>query len=184
MILKKEFYFVRHGQTDHNIKSNLFEGVLPEDIDLNQTGRNQAKAIEPVIATLPITTVCTSPMKRAQETKKIITKRLEASHHCINNLTECTDEIWCEMEALGMCSSLPLEGGVRLFMDRVREGINEALSLPGTSLIVAHGGIHWAMCYMMGIESHDWSIENCSIVHFSYNAQNIPKWVARKLLRY
>jgi len=179
MILKKEFYFVRHGQTDHNIKPNRFEGILPEDIHLNETGRNQAKAIEPVIATLPITTICASPMKRAQETKKIISTRLEATHHCIDYLTECTGEIWCEMAALGMSSSLPLEGRVRLFMDRVQVGINEALSLPGTSLIVAHGGIHWAICCMMGIESHDWSIENCAIVHFSYNAQN--KWVARKL---
>lgn len=179
LILKKEFYFVRHGQTDHNIKANRFEGTVLEDIHLNETGRNQAKAIESIIATLPITTVCASPMKRAQETKEIITTKLQAPHHCIDLLTECTGEIWYGMVELGMSSPPPLEGKVRLFMDRVREGMNQALSLPGPSLIVAHGGIHWAICCMMKIESHDWSIENCAIVHFSCNEEN--KWIAKKL---
>lgn len=72
MILTKEFYFVRHGQTDHNIHDGKHKDGHPEDIPLNKTGGNQALAIKLLIALLPVQTVCCSLMKRAQKTKKII----------------------------------------------------------------------------------------------------------------
>lgn len=178
MILQKEFYFIRHGQTDHNISKANLKGDHP-DIPLNETGRSQAKSAEPIIASLPIRTVCSSPLKRVQETKEIITSRLEVTHHTIDDLRECPSQIWKEMARLGMYSSLPQDGVVRHFMDRVRNGINQALSLPGPSLIVAHGGIHWAICCLMGIQEHEWSIDNCAPVHFLIVDNG--KWFAKKL---
>ena len=83
-------------------------------------------------------------MERAQETKKIIAARLQAPHHQIEDLGECSSKVWRNMASLGMYSAVPLEGEVRFFMDRVRSGLNHALGLPGPSLIVAHGGVHWA----------------------------------------
>ncbi len=179
MIQKKEFYFIRHGQTDHNIHDGKHKDDHPEDIALNETGRNQALAIEPIIALLPIQTICCSPMKRAQETKEIITARLEVPHHEVPLLGECTAKIWKEMAALGMYSSPPTIGVAKLFMDKVKEGINQALTMPGPSLVVAHGGVHWALCSLLGIESHPWAIDNCTLVHFS--SENHGKWVAKKL---
>ncbi len=178
MILKKDFYFVRHGQTDHNIGKGNLKVDHPEDIALNDTGRNQAQNIEPIIAALPIRTVCSSPMKRVQETKSIITPKLQADHFTINHFTECSAKIWHEMVTYGMFNPLPSEGDVRLFMDRIREGINQALALPSPTLIVAHGGTHWALCCMLGITTHNWSISNCEVVHFSCEPQG---WTARKL---
>ena len=58
MILHKEFYFVRHGQTDHNLLEGRDKGDHPDDISLNETGKNQAKFIHSIISTLPIKTVC------------------------------------------------------------------------------------------------------------------------------
>ena len=179
MILKKEFYFVRHGQTDHNILEGEVKGDHPEDIPLNTVGKNQAAAIEPMIALLPIQTICTSPMKRAQETKEIIAARLSVPHYEIGNLGECSGKIWKEMARLGMYSPFPNNGEVRLFMERVRDGINHALSLTGPSLIVAHGGVHWAICCMLGIENHEWAVSNCTVVHFSIGTHE--KWIATKL---
>lgn len=179
MILQKEFYFIRHGQTDHNILEGQKQGDHPGDIPLNATGRNQAKLIEPIISSLPIQTVCSSPLKRAQETKLLITLNLQVSHHEINDLEECSVQIWKEMSRLGMYSSLPKEGTVRQFTDRVRNGINQALSLPGPSLIVAHGGVHWAICGLLGIEEHEWAIGNCIPVHFLIVDNG--KWIAKKL---
>ncbi|MGE5195709.1 MAG: histidine phosphatase family protein [Anaerolineae bacterium] len=179
MILQKEFYFIRHGQTDHNISLANSKGDHPKDIPLNETGRSQAKLIEPTISALPIKTVCSSPLRRAQETKEIITSRLQVDHHEIHDLGECSAQIWKEMSQLGMYSSLPKEGLARQFMDRVRNGINQALSLPGPSLIVAHGGVHWALCCLMGIDEHEWAISNCIPVHFLIG-QN-EKWIAKKL---
>lgn len=180
MILQKEFYFVRHGQTDHNILQGKQNENHPEDIPLNDTGRNQAKAIEPTISSLPIQTICASPLKRAQETKGIITSKFQVPHHAIHDLSECSTAIWKEMARLGMYSSLPEEGPVRQFMDRVRNGIDQALVLPGPSLVVAHGGVHWAICCLMGIEQHEWAIGNCIPVHFLVDENG--KWIAKKLV--
>lgn len=179
MIAQKEFYFIRHGQTDHNIPPVNLKTDHPADISLNETGRSQARFIEPIISSLPIQTVCSSPLKRVQETKEIITSRLQASYYEINDLGECSALIWKEMIRLGMYSSLPKEGLVRYFMDRVRNGINQALMLPGPSLIVAHGGVHWAICCLMRIEEHEWAIGNCVPVHFLIGKKG--KWTVKKL---
>lgn len=179
MILKQEFYFVRHGQTDHNLLEGKEKGDHTSDIPLNQTGRDQAVAIEPIIARLPIKTICVSPMKRAQETKNIIVPRLQAPHHEIDDLGECNASIWKEMVRLGMYSPIPNAGEVNLFMQRIRKGLNQALSLPGPSLIVAHGGVHWAICCLMNIKAHAWRLENCEIVHFSID--DAGQWIAKKL---
>ena len=179
MVLKKEFYFVRHGQTDHNLLEGRHKGDHSAEIPLNKTGREQALAIEPIISLLPIRTICASPMERAQETKKIIAARLQAPHHQIDDLGECSSQVWRNMSTLGMYSAVPLEGEVRLFMDRVRSGLNRALALPGPSLVVAHGGVHWAACCLMGIQNHEWAIHNCGVVHFSVDTEG--KWIASKL---
>jgi probable phosphoglycerate mutase len=180
MILQKEFYFVRHGQTDYNLLEGKHKGDHPGDISLNETGRNQAKLIQPTISALPIKTVCSSPLKRVQETKEIITSNLQVNHHEISDLGECSAQIWKEMAQFGMYSHLPAEGVVRQFIDQVQNGVNQALSLPSPSLIIAHGGVHWAICCLIGINEHEWTINNCIPVHFSIG--NHGKWIAKKLI--
>lgn len=179
MILKKEFYFIRHGQTDHNISEKKGKEDHPFDIPLNQTGTNQAQAAEPLIACLPIRTICCSPMRRAKETKEIITLRLQADHHEILELGECTAKIWKNLYGLGQNSSIPAEGDSLAFINQVRQGLNKALALPGPLLIVAHGGVHWAISYLMNIQNHEWAIENCKIIHFSIGSDD--QWKAKKL---
>lgn len=180
MILRKEFYFVRHGQTNHNLLEGKHKGDHPGDIPLNETGRTQAKLIQPTISTLPIKTVCSSPLKRAQETKEIITSNLQVNHHEIYDLGECSAQTWKEMAQFGMYSPLPTGGAARQFIERVRNGINQALSLPSPSLIVAHGGVHWAICCLIGINEHEWAINNCVPVHFSVETNE--NWIAKKLI--
>ncbi len=172
MILKKGFYFVRHGQTDHN------KGILTddhEDISLNETGIEQARNIEPIIAGLPVQSVCFSPLKRAIETKEIITKRLSATHFEIPNLTECNGDVWSMMTEIGEQAFISEEKAIQIFMQKTLQGINEALAMPGPVLIVAHGGIHWAMCCLMGIND-DWFIDNC--VPLQYSIADDGKWTA------
>jgi uncharacterized phosphatase len=178
-ILQAEFYFIRHGQTDHNCSSSNLKEDHPGDISLNATGRVQAQCVAPLLSALPIKTICSSPLRRAQETKEIATAQLEAEHFAIDDLGECSAQIWKEMAQRGMHAELPHAGMVRQFMDRVLRGINQALSLPGPTLVVAHGGVHWALCCLMGIEEHEWSIGNCVPVHFRWDAEG--KWIAKKL---
>jgi uncharacterized phosphatase len=179
MIVQKEFYFVRHGQTDHNLLECKDKGDHPHDIPLNATGKAQAAAIIPIVSSLPVQTICASPMRRAQETKEIAAASLQAVHCNVEDLGECTMEIWRELVKWGMNSPLPADGSARHFIERVRRGLNHALSLPGPVLIVAHGGVHWATCCLMGIETHSWVIENCGIVHFSYREEE--QWTATRL---
>lgn len=177
MILKKEFYFIRHGQTDGNL--NYLSKTSHGDIPLNKTGIAQAKEIEPLIARLPIQNVCCSPLKRAKQTKEICCTNLGSiNHHELPNLTECNPEIWQRMTTLGAEARNCPKEPVFSFMQRVLVGINEALSMEGPVLIVAHGGIHWAICCFMQIE-HDWIIDNCVPVHFSWVSD---RWIERKLV--
>jgi uncharacterized phosphatase len=179
MLLKKEFYFVRHGQTDHNLLPDDCDEDQPDNLPLNATGRQQAQTIAPLIASLPIQTVCSSPTARTQETKQIITAQLQVNHYAIDDLTECSMKIWQNMSQLGRYGSPSSVGGVGRFINRVQKGINRALSFPGPTLIIAHGGIHWATCYLMEIENHEWIIDNCGVIHFTIGKTG--KWSATQL---
>jgi probable phosphoglycerate mutase len=179
MMTKKEFYFVRHGQTDHNLLEGDAKGDHLGHIPLNQTGIQQAASIESIISLLPIQTICASPMKRAQQTREIIAKQLEAPHYVIDNLGECSLKIWKAMSSLGMGISVPEHGDAADFFKQVQKGMNQALSMPGPILIVAHGGIHWAVCCLLKIKNHPWTLENCGIVHFQCNDSD--EWTALRL---
>lgn len=173
-----EFYFVRHGQTDHNISPSRTRTDQPADIPLNETGRAQAKQIAPIIESLPIQTLCASPLRRVQETKELIAPNLRVPYRAIPELGECGAATWNAMAEMGMYYPLPEDGIVRAFMDRVQKGLHEALAQPGPTLIIAHGGVHWALCCLLGIQDHSWAVPNCAPVHF---VQKEGKWVATKL---
>jgi len=165
-----EFYFVRHGQTDYNVSPTKVDHT---DVSLNAVGWSQAHALEPLIRTLPIRSVCHSPLKRVLETKDVIASQHSAMHHVIEELTECSGQIWDDMT-----SGINGEH-VSCFIQRAVKGINRALEKPGPILIVAHGGIHWAFCSAMKIPNHTWLIGNCELVHFSHHE---GQWKARPLL--
>lgn len=64
-----KLYVVRHGQTDWNVLEKL-QGKT--DIELNQTGINQAKKTQEELANLLFDVIITSPLKRAKKTAEII----------------------------------------------------------------------------------------------------------------
>lgn len=178
MIIKKEFYFIRHGQTDYNVSEHKVDYV---DVSLNSVGLQQAQSLEPLVATLPIRSICFSPLKRAKETKESVAVRLQAAQLEIPELGECSAQVWNEMTQFGSCPQIQHSSDhVKAFIQRTLKGINQALTCEGPVLIVAHGGIHWAMCYLMGITDHTWSIGNCLPVHFFTSDEN--QWKA-KILR-
>lgn len=162
----KEFYFVRHGQTDHNLVEGEHKGDHLSHIPLNATGRAQAAAIEPLIASLPIQSICVSPMLRAKETKEISTQQLKAPHIEIEELGECTRLIWKRISQLKVRSAMPEEKEASDFIQQVKKGLHQALSHSSPTLIVSHGGVYWTTCWLLNIESHPWSIDNCGVVHF------------------
>lgn len=177
MIEKKEFYFIRHGQTDYNVSNAK---VNHEDVSLNSTGLKQAQTVEPIFAKLPVKSICHSPLKRVKETTSIISSRLQATHYEIPDLSECTMEIWTDMTEYGVKAYQSPIQHVRAFIEQTLNGVNHSLSQEGPVLVVAHGGVHWAICCLMEIAGHDWFIDNCLPVHFYPDASG--NWMARKLV--
>ncbi len=177
MIQQKEFYFIRHGKTDYN---TTYQKIDHEDVSLNGSGLKEALKIEPLISKLPIKTVCCSPLKRAKDTKEIVSTHLVATHHELVELGECTHRIWRDMLCNGAEAKNSREAHVRSFIHRAKCGLNKVLSLQGPSLIVSHGGIHWAFCCLMELSDHNWVIDNCIPVHFFPDTNG--KWKAQRLI--
>lgn len=174
----QSFYFVRHGETDHNRIEGIHKGDHPEDISLNLKGREQAIQLEPLIASLPIQAVCASKMRRVQETKEIITRRLIVPHHEISGFSECSALIWKAMTEPGIYTRPSHEHALH-FIEKVQQGLSQALALPNPCLIIAHGGVHWAICCLLNIRNHSWMLKNCGLVYFS--TRNNQEWIAKSL---
>lgn len=62
-------YLIRHGETDWNTNGR-WQGVLP--IDLNDTGREQARRLASVLQHEEIEAIYTSDLSRAEETARIV----------------------------------------------------------------------------------------------------------------
>ena len=172
MIPKKDFYFIRHGQTDHN---KLLTKTDHGDISLNLTGKEQARNIAPLVSQIPLQTICYSPLKRAKETKELILP--EREHIELDALGECRAEIWSEMTSLHADAYRKGSLVTRNFLQQVKHGLNQALEQIGPVLIVAHGGVHFTICHWMNIPEHSWVIGNCQLVHFSTD-KSTDEWKA------
>ena len=170
MIKQRQFYFLRHGETDFNARKILHDET---DIPLNEKGRSQANQIKPVISSLPVQTICVSPLLRAIETAEIAAGDLSCNVVVVEELRECSGSEWLKMVANEPCKH------VQAFMKRVLAGINKALSFPGPVLIISHGGVHWALCHQIDVTGHEKKIGNCVPVHFSYTQQSA--WDAARL---
>ena len=69
-------YLIRHGQTDWNLQGKL-QGR--EDIELNDAGRKQAEKSALALKDTGVKFILTSPLIRAVETARIISKAIEGS---------------------------------------------------------------------------------------------------------
>lgn len=158
----KKFYFLRHGQTDWNKE---YRCMGSQDIPLNETGRQQTLQAQNHCHSLGITTICTSPLKRAHETALLIQKKLNCSLVIIDDLRECCWgereggcylnsknrgvshwERWIKGEEVYQNSETPEQ-----FFIRVQSGVSQALHHQDTILIVSHSGVYRAIEQLFGI---------------------------------
>lgn len=169
----RSFYFVRHGETDWN-KEHIFQG--PNDVPLNDLGRQQAMELNNKIQGLDITHIFSSPLSRAKETADILAGPRNINVEIINELAECQSAETAKYllrakEIVNMPSFERMPENTESpkdFIDRVYSGLDMALSLSHgqTPLIVAHGGTCGALFEKLNLQPV--KTPNCCLFCFKY----------------
>jgi probable phosphoglycerate mutase len=153
MLIRKPFYFIRHGETEWNLK-RLIQGHT--DIPLNENGINQAKNSIPYLKNLKIDRLISSPFIRAKHTAEIINQQLKLVIHFEHDLKERNWGVFEGIVYNGILSNLKDEdtpqGAETLteFKNRVVSSINKILKDDLTPLIVAHGGVFVILATLFG----------------------------------
>lgn len=150
------FYFIRHGQTDWNVKK-MIQGHT--DIPLNAHGIAQAQEATALLANLGITRIVSSPLARAHKTANIINEILHVPLHTHNGLKELrlgslegTIKTTSALSHIHTNYTQMAQGSecVDAFKKRIADTLHEMLHLDHVTLIVAHGGVYWALMHMLG----------------------------------
>jgi broad specificity phosphatase PhoE len=151
MLTRQPFWFLRHGQTDWN-RTGRCQGR--RDVPLSMQGEAEAHAAAPHLKSLGIDAICSSPLKRAHNTAEIIGRALGLPVLDVPGLEEMDVgpfegiadyswvSAWREDKAVD---------GIEPFPDvrkRVAAAANRALGTANHVLIVAHGGVFWALQHL------------------------------------
>ncbi len=183
-----KIYVMRHGQTDWNVEGKA-QGRT--DIELNNTGIEQARQAKEQIEKYKIDLIICSPLKRARKTAEIVNetanckiinderiiersfgcmegkkgeewkKIMEDKKHTISNYNLCENEQNIE-PMKEMCTR------VWNLLDEVKENYNDK-----NILLVTHGGTCRAInAYFNGIGEDGYvqgvDIKNCEIKEYEY----------------
>lgn len=149
----KRVWLVRHGETDWN-RAGRFQGHT--DVELNDVGREQARAVVDKLRALKVERVTSSDLRRARETAEILAAELpavlaphepdlrERSYGAFEGLTrdECAEkypEIW-NAHARGHFVDVPGAEPRDQVVERIVRGVTRVVETHGDIVIVSHGG--------------------------------------------
>lgn len=153
MIARRSFWFLRHGETEWN-RAGRWQGST--DIPLSARGEEQARSAIPYLEPLAIEAIRASPLRRARRTADIVAEVLALPVVEVPGLEEFSIgpheggsgnhwlDAWRADEAVPGVESFPA------FRRRVADAVNTALGQAGSVLIVAHGGVFWALERLCG----------------------------------
>ncbi len=184
-----DIILARHGETEWNV-GEVFRGRA--DIDLNETGRKQAKLLGVYLGENIIEAVYSSPLKRALNTAKAI-----AGHHHLGveitpHLNDLNFGEWEGLQVEEVKQKYPrpfqlwavqpekvqLPGGETLdeVRDRSMKVVHGAtVSHSGTVVLVTHRVvIKVLVCALLGLDnSHFWNVmvDTCGLTTFRYERE-------------
>ncbi|MDF2965955.1 MAG: histidine phosphatase family protein [Rickettsiaceae bacterium] len=169
LLIRKPFYFIRHGATDWNQQRKV---MGQQDIPLNEEGRQQAISAVEILKNLAIDQIIHSPLIRAVETAQIINSFLQIRIISIPGLRESGKGIIegkTKQEVDGikewLAGRTPRGAEhVAFFNKRIIKTLNHILSSDKVPLIVSHSGVFKAIASLLGfsgIHTH-----NCAIYSF------------------
>jgi broad specificity phosphatase PhoE len=174
------FYFIRHGQTDWNLKG-MIQGAT--DIPLNETGHAQARSAIPSLLGKGISRIASSPLVRAHKTAEIINEHLGVPLHIVDGLKERSVGVlegtikspdWTYSRA-----SIEEGEHVDEFEERIVSALHEILDPDHTTLIVAHGVVYSAIMEMLGFKEH--LSDNCVPYLFVPPTKKRDAWTVHQL---
>jgi broad specificity phosphatase PhoE len=168
-----EVLLVRHGETDDNA-ADRFQGRI--DTPLNDRGREQSRALGPVLAGEGLRALYTSPLARARETAEIVGALLGLEPILDPRLMEADAGTWA-----GMLSADIIAADAAAFRDwrarrrgfrfpggesveeqdaRVAAALLDVAAGPLPALVVTHGG---AIRAVAGIDLPGGRVPNCVV---------------------
>ena len=178
MLPRQPFYFLRHGETDWN-KARRLQGLT--DVPLNANGEAQAELARAAVAGLALKSIAVSSLSRARRTAEIVNRDLGLTMTHFDSLREfdvgpyegSTDGSWID----DWLKDQVIDGPETFiaFRERVRAGMIAALRLDHPVLVVAHGGVFWALQRLLGFAelAH---IPNAVVAHFTPPIREDETW--------
>ncbi len=159
------FYFLRHGQTDHN-RQRICQGHT--DTPLNALGLAQAEGAAIVLAEAGPTTITASDLKRVRQTAKPVAEQLGLEVAINADLRERAFGIFEDQFIEGQLWSFdhPSVETIDDFVDRSLRGFKAALVTDET-LVVSHGGLRRVLGAALGLELPYWSGHNALPLRFT-----------------
>lgn len=170
----RAFYFLRHGETESNRLKTIAGSI---DVELNDIGREQARAAIELVRPLGITNVTSSNLRRARDTAATIARALALPHVVVPGLAERN---WGELEGKPQVMRVwgaPSPGAETAgeFVARVRGALAQVRA-DGVPLVVAHSGTHRVLCRLLGLAESADPISNCRPVRFNPPGQKDGAW--------
>ena len=180
MLEKKSFYFVRHGESEHNQRGLVAGGKT--DSPLTEKGITQALGLKDKILAVGIEHVISSPMIRAKKTAEIAWSGIPDIDE---NLREFELAVFEGKEDKGVTEyvidlpyDVPVPDGEskKEFVQRITCSFNKWLNTYENPLLfVGHGFIWGILLHIMELSIYNpdgtliADLENCRLAHFCYN---------------
>ncbi len=161
----RRFYFLRHGQTEHN-RQRICQGHA--DVPLNETGLAQADAAAPVLAAVKPAAIRASDLIRVRQTAAPVAATLGLDVRTDPRLRERAFGTYENQRISGQLWSFD-DGDIESledFADRSLEGFDWALREDDV-LVVTHGGLRRVLAAALDVEMADWTAHNALPMRFS-----------------
>ena len=144
---------VRHGETDWNAQGRL-QGR--EDIELNDSGRQQAHKIAAYLSCDHWDAVVSSPLKRAYETAQIIARMLSVSEIKVEEqITERdygeASGLWPEKRRSLFPDGIPGQEDFELLRQRAMSGLEKIVKdhIGKRIVVISHGALTNSILYSL-----------------------------------
>lgn len=159
----RPFYFLRHGETEYNAQGRIAGSY---ETELTERGHEEARRAAATLATVTITTIWSSPMKRALDTARYVADRLGLPIRVIDAIAE---RHWGSLEGQPRSARQPGSTPddaetLDAFTQRVLAGLTEVRG--EAPLVVAHSGVFRVLCRTLDIAEQASPVTNALPLRF------------------